>query len=50
MIKQMTYLKKILFYIQTTFQRDMLMKFGNELICMDGTHGLTCMIFIWSLS
>ena len=25
--------------IQTEFQRDMLKKFGNSCICMDGTHG-----------
>ena len=25
--------------LQTVFQRDMLLKFGSEVVCMDGTHG-----------
>ena len=25
--------------LQTVFQRDMLLKFGSEVVCMDSTHG-----------
>ena len=40
---EMENLKKedMLLVVQTEFQRDMMIKFGNNIICLDATHGTT---------
>ena len=45
---EMENLKKedMLLVIQTEFQRDMMVKFGNNIVCLDATHGTTMYDFL----
>ena len=36
----------MLLVIQTEFQRDMMVKFGNNIVCLDATHGTTMYDFL----
>ena len=36
----------MLLVIQTEFQRDMVIKFGNSIVCLDATHGTTMYDFL----
>ena len=36
----------MLLVVQTEFQRDMMIKFGNNIICLDATHGTTMYDFL----
>ena len=45
---EMENLKKedMLLVIQTEFQKDMMVKFGNNIVCLDATHGTTMYDFL----
>ena len=36
----------LLLGVQTEFQKDMMVKFGNNIICTDATHGTTMYNFL----
>ena len=38
--------KEDMLVIQTEFQRDMMVKFGNNIVCLDATHGTTMYDFL----